>query len=472
MSWQVIWEKIYMEFKEIDGFSTILIFILAAALMSGAQTVVTTGLSGIITEFATNSTTAQWIYSSFLLVLGVMIPTSAFIIKRYKIKTIIVSSLAIFVIGCLISVFAPNIYVLIFSRVIQAFGCGILLPVTQIVLFKSIPEDKWQVFMGLFGLIIGVAPAIAPTFGGLIIDYANWRAIFVILIILAAILLISGLIFTDLEFETGNYSLNLISLVLTFIACVGIMFGFSNIAVKGFDFTYVILPIVAGIVALIIYVYRERRVENPLLNLSVLKNKYFVFGTLFSSILFFTMCGINVMMPLFVQSVAYYSATISGLIILPGTIIMILFNFVGPLLATKIGVRKVLILSCIFTIVGFLSMMTYTVQSSVGYMIATQIIRCIGAGLGLMPAVTWTISMATDNIEDSTAINTTIRQIIGAIGSAITVMIMSAFAGGNIGHNQVSVSAFTETSLVMIILTVISLIMVLLYIRDKKETIE
>ena len=117
-------------------------------------------------------------------------------------------------------------------------------------------------------------------------------------------------------------------------------------------------------------------------------------------------------------------------------------------------------------------MMTYTVQSSVGYMIVTQIIRCVGAGLGLMPAVTWTISMATDNIEDSTAINTTLRQVIGAIGSAITVMIMSAFAGGNIGHNQVSVSAFTETSLVMVILTVISLIIVLLYIRDKKETIE
>lgn len=154
--------------------------------------------------------------------------------------------------------------------------------------------------------------------------------------------------------------------------CVGIMLGFSNIAEYGASILYVFAPIIIGVICLLVFVKRQYNIEHPLLNLTVLKNKYFVWGTLFSAVLYFTMCGLNVIMPLFVQSVAYHSATTSGLILLPGTIIMIVFNFVGPLLANKIGVRKVLIASCIFSIIGFGVMMTYTVNSSVEYMMLTQ----------------------------------------------------------------------------------------------------
>ena len=139
------------------------------------------------------------------------------------------------------------------------------------------------------------------------------------------------------------------------------------------------------------------------------------------------MCGLNVIMPLFVQSVTYHNATTSGLVLLPATIVMIVFNFIGPLLANKIGVRKVLIASCIFSIVGYLVMMTYDVNSSINYMILTQVLRAIGAGLGLMPAVTWTIAVVSGDVEDATAINNTVRQIIGAIGSALAVVLMAVF---------------------------------------------
>ncbi len=456
-----------MKFDE--GFKTLLIFIVAAALLSTAQSVVTTGLAGIMSDFQITSTTVQWIYSSFLLVLGVMIPISAFIIRRFKVKNILIGSLLLFLLGSLLSVFSPNIYVLILSRVIQAIGAGILLPITQIVLFKVIPEEKWQVYMGLFGFIIGIAPAIAPTLGGYIIDSIGWRSIFVIFSILTVILILLSLVVVKLEFDTEEYPLDFSSLVLCVLACVGIMLGFSNIAANGFDFVYVILPIIIGVVTLILFVRRQFNIKTPLLDLHVLKNKYFFYGTLFSALLYFTMCGLNVIMPLFVQSVAYHSATTSGLILLPATLVMIVFNFIGPLLATKIGVRKVLIASCIFSIVGYLLMMTYTPESSVVYMIITQIVRSIGAGLGLMPAVTWTISAVSGDVEDASAINNTVRQIIGAIGSAVAVVLMAVFAGGNVAHNQISVQAFGWTSLVMSILAIISLVIVIIFVHDNIE---
>ena len=140
-----------MNVKLDRGMSTLLIFIIAAAILSAAQSVVTTGIAGIMADFHVSSTTAQWVYSSFLLVLGVMIPLSAYITRRFKVKTILISSLALFLVGSLLAYISPNIIVLIIARVIQAIGSGILLPITQIVLFKVIPEEKWQVYMGLFG---------------------------------------------------------------------------------------------------------------------------------------------------------------------------------------------------------------------------------------------------------------------------------------------------------------------------------
>ena len=172
-------------------------------------------------------------------------------------------------------------------------------------------------------------------------------------------------------------------------------------------------------------------------------------------------------MPLFVQTVTSHNATTSGLILLPATLVMIVFNFIGPLLANKIGVRKVLIMSCLFSIAGYLIMMTYDANSTVEYMIITQIIRAIGAGLGLMPAVTWTIAVVSGDVEDATAINNTVRQIIGAIGSAVAVVLMTVFAGGVLAHNRVSVAAFGQTSLVMSILAVVCLVIVILYIKDE-----
>ncbi len=445
---------------------TLIIFIIAAALLSTAQSIVTTGLSEIMIDFQISSTTAQWIYSSFLLVLGVMIPISAYIFRRFKIKIILLFSLILFLIGSIISYISPNIEVLITSRVIQALGAGILLPITQIVLLKIIPVEKWQVYMGLFGFIIGIAPAIAPTVGGLIIDSVGWRSIFLIFAVITVILIAVSAVAVKLDFETGEYPLDFISLILCVVACVGIMLGFSNIAENGFSLIYVILPIVVGVITLVLFILRQYKISHPLLNLKVLKNKYFFFGTMFSAILYFTMCGLNVIMPLFAQSVAYHSATTSGIILLPATIIMIIFNFIGPLMANRFGVRKILILSCIFSIAGYLVMMTYNVNSDVNYMIGTQIIRAIGAGLGLMPAVTWTLSIVHNDVEDATAINNTVRQIIGAVGSAIAVVLMAVFAGGNVAHNAISAAAFSETSLVMSILAVAMLVIVIIFVHD------
>ncbi len=153
----------------------------------------------------------------------------------------------------------------------------------------------------------------------------------------------------------------------------------------------------------------------------------------------------------------------------PGGLLIIAFNFIGPLLTNRIGIKKVLIMGCIISIIGFATMMFYTQDSSFEFMMITQSIRYIGAGLALMPATTWALTMVSDKVEDGTAVNNTLRQIFAAIGSSMVVVMVAVLAGGAIGHNSASVTAFNQTSLILLVLHVVMLILVILYIDDKEK---
>ena len=357
-----------------NGMKTLIVFVISSAILITSQSTITTSLTYIISDFAVSSSTAQLTYSLFLLIMGVMIPLSAYFSRRFSVKHLLIGCVGVFIIGSIVSYLSPSIEVLIIGRVLQAIGAGLILPINQILLLNVLPEDKWQIGMGLIGLLLGITPALGPTIGGFITDTMGWRWIFLIFTILAIIILVISLFVKYESKENHDYPLDVFSLITCIIAFMGIMLGFSNIADYGFSLIYVILPIIIGVICLILFVRRQKGLEYPLINLKVLKNKYFVWGTVFVSVLYFTMCGINILMPLFVQSVTLRSGTVSGLILLPGTLVMIVFNFVGPLLATKIGVRKVLIIASIFSIVGFGSMATYNLDTSVNFMIITQLI--------------------------------------------------------------------------------------------------
>ena len=445
-----------MEFKNNTGLITLIIIILASSVTLISQSIVTTSLPYYMNDFAISSATAQWTYSIFLLVLGVMIPPTAYITKRFKIKTILITSLILFIMGSVICFLSTCIEMLIVGRILEAMGTGILIPIGQILIFRIMPEEKWGFFMGLMGFLVGIVPAMGPTIGGFIVDLYGWRVIFEFLAIIAFAILILSMLLVNFELETEKYPLDVPSLILSILFCVGLMIGFSNVAEFGFSLTHVILPIVVGAISLI----------------NVLKNKYFVYGTVFASLLYFIMCGINVVVPLFVQNVAYYSSTESGLILFPAAIIMIVFNFIGPVLADKIGIRPVLIVSSVLNIICFVAMMNYNMNSSFEYLLITQIIRGIGCGLGLSPAITWAMSVVAGDVEDATAINNTARQVIGAIGSSITVVIMQILANGKITHNQLSVNSFSLTSLMMIIITVILLIITVFFIKNKSDIVD
>lgn len=460
-----------MDFRLTKNLQILIIFIIAGSVLTVAQSIITTGTVQIMGEFGVSSTVAQWTYSAFLLVVGIMMPLCAYLSRRYSVRKIFLFSVGIFIIGSLVCYFSTSIEILIIGRILEAIGNGILIPFNQILILKMVPEDDWQINMGIFGLVIGFAPVCGLVVGGFIIDLYTWRALFSIFAILAIIIMAIGLYVIDVDLGTEDYPLDLLSVGLSIVGCAGIMLGFTNIAEYGFISLFVFIPIIVGIIALILFVKRQGNLDKPLINLEVLKNKYFSAGIVFICIFYFGLNGYTALVPLFVQGVAYYSATISALIIFPGAILMILANIIGPILVGKIGIKKLLALATVISIIGYGTMMFYTAETTVLWMIITQAIRCLGLGLILMPVTTWSLTMVSDKVEDGTAVNNTLRQIAAAIGSSMVVVIVAILAGGNINHNQMSVIAFNETALIMVILNIIMLLIVI-FIIDDKEKIE
>ena len=447
----------------------LVLFIIAASLVTIAQSIITTGVVYLMSDFSVSSTQAQWSYSAFLLVVGVMIPLSAFISRRFSSKTIFFFSLIIFLLGSVICYFSTSLTILIIGRVLQAIGNGIIMPYVQILLLKSIPEEKWQTYMGFYGLIIAIAPVIGSFIGGFVITIHGWRTLFSFFTISTIILIVLGLIFVKDTSQTEDYPLDYLSVILSVIGCAGVMFGFTNVADYGFTHYLVILPIIIGIAALILFVRRQPKLDKPLINMDILKNRYFSVGTVFICILYFALNGCTALVPIFIQGVGYNSAIFSASVLLPGGLLIIVFNIIGPLLTNKIGIKKVLIMGCVFSIIGFGAMMLYTQDSSFEFMTITQSIRYIGAGLALMPATTWTLTMVSDKVEDGTAVNNTLRQISAAIGSSIVVVMVAVLAGGSIDHNHASVVAFNQTSLILLVLHIVMLILTVVFIDEKDK---
>ena len=454
-----------------DYLRILFVFFMACSIIATSQSIVTTALVHIMDDFAVSSALAQWSYSIFLLTLGVIVPLNAFISRRFGARLVYISTTSCFIIGSALCYFSWDMASLILGRILQAIAYGIIMPYTQIILLKIVPENQWQMFMGLYGIAIAFTPVLGMMLGGYIIDIYGWKNIFSIFVILGVIIFVLGLLFVRNVFTTEDYPLDILSAVLSFIGCFGVIFGFTNISSYSIMSVFVLLPILVGAISLVLFIKRQKVIEKHLINISVFKNRYFTIGILVLVIAYFMYNGCTALIPIFVQAIAGHSAITTSLIVFPGGIGLIIFNFAGPYLTTKIGIRKVALMGGVFLMAGHISMMFFTSQTPVSVMALSQFIRYVGFGMLFFPVSTWAISMVSTKSEDASTIYNTSREIAGSVGSSILVVITSYLAGGEVAQNSQSIVSFSQTSMILVGLTVIIILIVLLFVRNKKDIV-
>lgn len=401
----------------------------------------------IVSEFHISVTTGQWLTSVFQLVMGVMVPLTAFLTRRFSTRQIVICSMAVFTVGSLLAWLGPNFVWVLVGRVLEAAGTGVMWPVLQITVFSIYPLSRRGFAMGTVGMAMSVAPAIGPTLGGWQTDANGWRSIFLTMTIIGVISLLAAM-FGLHNFGSHDPSAraDFFSVSLSVIGFGGLMFGFTNSETYGFAAPVTWGPMVVGLIGIVWFVlrnlragkrYREAVAEDksalpqpPLLDLEVLKNRSFTVGTITASLAFFAFSSILVIMPLYIQTDRGYSATMSGLIMLPGAIGQCVSQFFGGRAMDRFGARPVALFGSIVLTLGTLGMSLVAMDTWIWWVSICQFIRQIGMGFLLMPITTWSLNCLNGPSEVSagSSVTNTARQIAGAVGAPVLVILMETFA--------------------------------------------
>lgn len=408
---------------------------LMAVLIAGAfatilnQTLLATALPHIMRDLNLDANTVQWLQSVFMLVNGIMIPITAFLIERFTTRRLFLAAMGLFGLGTFICAVSPDFLLLLAGRVLQASGAGIMMPLIQTVLFLIFPVERRGTAMGMFGLVIGFAPAIGPTLSGWLLNHFPWRNLFyIILPIVIADIILAYFILENVT-EQRNPKIDILSIVLSTLGFGGLLYGFSIAGSGGWASKQLVVSMAVGAVGLIWFITRQQRLRQPILQFSVLKNKVFAITTVLSMLVFVAMIGGTVILPLFMQNMLGFTALKSGLMLLPGAIIMGAMSPITGRLFDKFGARWLAIAGLAILSVTTFMFTNFTAQTTFAYLSVINALRMLGISMVITPVTTAGLNQLPSHlIPHGTAMNNTMRQVGGAVGTALLVTVMTGNA--------------------------------------------
>ncbi|HEK9981089.1 TPA: multidrug efflux MFS transporter [Streptococcus equi subsp. zooepidemicus] len=438
-----------METYDIHGkpyHRTLMIILLLVGTFAGVlnQTSLGTAIPTLMENFKVPLSTTQQATTWFLLANGIMIPVSAFLATRFSTKRLYMTAYAILVSGLLLAALAPTAHwgVFLAARIVQACAVGITMPLMQVVMINVFPAEQRGAAMGINGLVVGLAPAVGPTLSGWILKkdfsvlgiYLGWRAIFILpLVILLLVLSLSPFMLRDVIPQQA-VKLDSISLGLSILGLGAFLWGFTNVAAYGWlDIVYVILPILVGIGGIYLFSKRQLQLEKPFLDIRVFRNKQFTLTTIAIALTMMAMIGVEMMLPLYLQNVRGLSPLNSGMVLLPGALIMGLISPVSGRIYDKIGARYLALLG--FTILAAATLPFVFLNENTSRLLITVLyaIRMFGISMILMPLTASAMNaLPSHESAHGTAANNTVRQI----SSSIVVAVLSSVTQNIISSKQ------------------------------------
>lgn len=443
-------------------------FVLITLLVGGfigtlSQSMLTSALPSIMKEFDISATLGQWLTTIYVLVLGIVTSATAYLINKYDITKLFISALLLFLGGCGISLVAPSFMVLLFSRVIQACGAAVLLPLSQVMALKIFPVEKHGMAMGLIGIVVGASPALGPTLSGLIVDSYGWRYIFVILMIAAVMVIISAMFMKTNKEEKIKGNLDALSIIFYGTGFCGLMIAITNQEIYGWVSLFTIVPFIVGFICIFIFVLRQLKLPEPLLKIKLLRNKRLAISVSLIIVTYIAMMSGTMMLPIYIQSVMGLSAAVSGAVLLPGASIIAFLSPVTGHLFDKYGFKVISLLGMTLLVIGNGAFSFFKIDSSIALVTALYAIRLTGISFLMTPLQAYGVSeLEKIDLSHATAIINSFRQISGALGSAILVAIMSAASANNkvTDIRGINFSFGVET-----IFLIIAMIIVMFYLK-------
>lgn len=390
------------------------------------QTLLNVALPKINTEFNISASTGQWLMTGFMLVNGILIPISAFLFNKYSYRKLFIIGLALFTLGSLVCAISFNFPIMMSGRVLQAIGAGILMPLGSNVIVTIFPPEKRGVAMGTMGIAMILAPAIGPTLSGYIVQNYDWNVMFYGMFFIGIIAIVIGLFWFKLYQSTTNPKADIPGIIYSTIGFGSLLYGFSEAGNKGWGSTEIVTMFIVGTVFIIFFILRELRMKAPMLNLEVLKYPTYTLTTIINMIVMMSLYGGMILLPLYLQNLRGFSALDSGLLLLPGALVMGALGPVAGKLLDTIGIKPLAIFG-----IGIMTYATWelsklNMDTTYLHIMWIYIVRSFGMAFVMMPIMTAGMNALPPRlISHGNAFVNTMRQLAGSIGTAILVTVMT-----------------------------------------------
>lgn len=423
-----------------------------------SETALNIALPSLMTALHVTQGTAQWLVTGYMLVIGICMPLSSLITKWFTTKRIVLFALGAFMLGALISALASAFPMVLLGRMIQGIGTGVVLPLMFSVALQIFPPYKLGTIMGLASLVIMVAPAVGPTITGLILAKLTWHYIFglfVPVLVLAFVLTAIGL---DNIYPQTKTPVDWLSIVTSTIGFAGIVMGASMASDLGWLSWQVLVALLIGIIALVVYARRQLQLPQPMLNLKIFKTKQFTVGTLLVMLDFGIILASMYLLPMYLQRVLGLPVALTGIVMLPGGVMNAVVSAIAGRLYDSHGAKWLARGGFVIAGIGALCLFFSNAHSSIAWLIFGHVVLMIGAPLAMSPVQTYGLSsLKGATSADGSAVMNTLQQVVGAVSTAIATSLIAMGSA-----RQVGVAGLTSGThagfMFVLILVVIALI--------------
>lgn len=449
-----------------------IVVLLAGAFVAVLNaTLLTPALPTIMADMGIASTTVQWLTSGYALTEAVVIPLAAYLMGRFSTRRLFIGGMTLFAAGSLVSAVAPVFSLLLLGRVMQACATGFVMPMVFSVVLLVIPRERRGSAMGIIGLVIGFAPTIGPSLSGVLVDTVGWRAIFVIVAIVSAIIVACAAKMLKPYGEFKRSRFDLPSVVLSTCGLVCLLYGLSSVS-SSTNLGFTVGLIVVGIALVGLYAYRQLNLAEPMLRVDILKTANYRIVVIVIALFQAALIGMETVMPLYIQGVLGQSATVSGLTLLPGALIGAFTGMLAGRLFDKFGVRVPVLIGAAVILCGVLGFTQFRVDSPIFFVSVMYAVLAIGIQFTMTPVNTWGVnSLPNEAIQHAQSTSNTINQVAASFGTALLVSVAATVSGAasDLAGMERTFAGYHASFCTTALLAACAVVLILVFVRDKKK---
>ncbi|MBP3950975.1 MDR family MFS transporter [Bacillus suaedae] len=456
--------------------STIVALLLAGSFIAILnQTLMITAIPPIMDEMGITANSAQWLTTVFMLVNGIMIPVSAFLLERFTTRQLFLTAMSIFAFGTLVAGLAPGFEVLLLGRVIQSVGAGVMLPLMTTVFLMIFPVNKRGAAMGLIGLVISFAPAIGPAISGWVTANYSWRLLFFFILPIALIDIVIAAFKLKNVTEITKPKMDSISIILSSFGFGGLLYGFTSAGNNGWTHFLTILILLVGVTSITLFIIRQLKLEHPMLEFRVFTYSIFPFAVIIGMIGFMGLIGVETLIPLFMQEEREFTAFQAGLALLPGAVIMGIMSPITGRIFDKVGARWLAVTGLAILTLSSFAFINLSTDTSMMYITIMYSIRMFGLSMVMMPVATAALNQLPKHlIPHGAAMDNTMKMMASSVGTAILVTVMTTTEARAELRPEISDPGIYGVNIAFIVVAVLTLVGLIMsfFIKNSKPAEE